>query len=236
MMRGAVEAIQHNLGAWALLASIVLTAQLALIGADLAIKEYAGEEPQAGWYRVCVIGQDIVVAIACALGQTLAFTRMGRDLGRPTWKIDGDLEALQRFFSMWFIFNLAGVAGLRAINSLASSATDSSVLTLLLFFLAFASMLTPVGAAVMFYGNAGKTEVNQALNTLADQLPRLMSFVTISFVVTVSTLMLAERLPLWARPLVSVIESFQQCFVFAGTWLVCIYHRDTEPEDQDFDF
>ena len=44
-----------------------------------------------------------------------------------------------------------------------------------------------------------------------------------------------EKFP-FAMPLVSIVDSVLDCFVFSCAWIICMYYREALENDSDIDF
>ena len=103
---------------------------------------------------------------------------------------------------------------------------------MLVVWILVAGLIVPFGACIMFYGTMARGELVKAIETLLHQLPRLITILLFAWAVSCFAQAMMGRLPVWASPLVIVIEGYADCVVFSTTWLVCMVHRDEEPEDE----
>lgn len=239
MVADALEAVQRNLKAFILYASITAAFTLAVILSQRFVLD-GQEGAMAGAYSsIYAIVLDILNAGITALAQCLAFSRIGRDMDKPIWKVDGDLEVLRRFYVLWFLINLALLAGLSLISLAQTSTSDASlVFSMFLVWLLMAAFTVPLGASIMFCQKAGREEFVRASNTLADQARRTFPLILFAFCIyfVIYTLAGSGPLPSWARLFLVIVECYANCAIFAGTWIICMTHRDEDSDFSDFDF
>ncbi|MDZ4860960.1 MAG: hypothetical protein SGI88_18450 [Candidatus Hydrogenedentes bacterium] len=190
----------------------------------------------------------IAVSAITALLQTIVFSRMGRDIDRPLWKVRDDREAMQRFYMMWFEFNLItntllwlanvplGVEGLEPLN-----------LFMLLMGLGAAIIIVPFGSAVMFHGRFTWGTLGESLLPLGKRLIQVAPvFLITSFQIMIwvyTSLMFPADIAstrsvathIGASVVHDAIVFYLDCLVFAAVWLTCKEDRDS-PDELDLDF
>lgn len=238
VIRQGLGALQRNRGAFLLYFAITATFHGALLTVHLQIIEPRAQSFSAIVLMLIRLGSIVGVTAAYALAQCIAFSRIGRDIDRPLWKVAGDTEAIRKFYNLWFILMLVNVLVFQICDQVAATASnDSTSLMLLLLWLTTVSVLIPLGAAVMFQGRAGREEIGRAFETLTRQLPRTLLIVLLAYVITSVVLAIQSLvLPMWCLPIEWLIDSYGDCLIFSCTWVLCMYNRDEESEDTDLDF
>lgn len=239
MIKEAFAAVQRNRRSLLLYVAIIFGLHSVKLLCDYFLGQVAEAEIPPTVEHAYAFVSDIVAAAVYAVAQCTAFARIGREMDRPFWKIEGDGEALRRFFKLWFLLDLAGILLLRIVDGYASELDGESISVVLFFFwIIIAVLLVPFGASVMFYGQVGKEEVLRAATTLIDQLPRTMLVLLMGYVIAsiVIGIQMAGILPPWATPSLAILDGFGDCLIFCAVWLICIYHRDEDAEGPDLDF
>jgi len=189
--------------------------------------------------KTYMFGTDLFVAAATAATQCLAFAVLGKAIDRPVWRIGGPVEALQRFFTLWFGLNLVQVA-IDRIQVAAYSIWGPGGPGTFLWGLVFASSIIaiPFGAAVMFHGKLVWSELSEAMQPIFRFGTQVAALCFATFAVLIALLSMQEttlETP-WIQPGLQVIFALWQCVVFTGIWLLCITNRESPMEDDDFDF
>lgn len=238
VIREGFAALQRNRSAVLWYFAITSIAHGILLVMRLQLIEPHAEEFSAAMLTFIRLGTMVGVTAAYALAQCVAFSRIGTDIDRPLWKISGDAEAIRKFYNLWFILMLVNVLVFQFCDQVAASiSNDSTTLMLLLLWLMTVSLLIPFGTAVMFQGRAGSEELGRAFDTLTRQFSRTLIILLMAYGIT--SLVLAFQsvnLPIWCLPIVWLIDSYGDCLIFSCTWVLCMYNRDDETEDSDFDF
>jgi len=250
LFKEAFRAVGQHLPAVAIYLAVTLTGSiLYVIVRTLAP---AGDDPPATaalapWIAWML---DVMMAALGALAATLAFSRMGRELDKPLWKVEGDGEALRRFFLPWFMLWLATITINRWLISAAAQSEDPglAILVLLVYF-GLAMLVVPVGACIMFTREFSWHLLGESLAPLGRQFAYAFGFFLFGFAVYLFLMTtaisyphqpnLASREGLIATALYAVLDilgGYSDCVIFAGIWLVCRLDRDTVREDDDFDF
>jgi len=239
ILSSAFLALQRNLGPllfYLCVGFVVYSGRLAI---DTLVIKPMGEDISETFIRFYGILVDIVAVAIIALAQTIAFSRIGRDIDRPMWRVEDDREALRRFYGLWLLLGLGNIAALRILDIAAASTGEESTRFLLaMLWLSGAVLIVPVGSSVMFYGHVKREEVGEALSTMLQHIPYVLLFSVIGIFFGFMFIGLQPDLPLWARPALAIADAYLDCFLFTCMWLVCIYHRDEfqHPDNQDFDF
>ena len=209
----------------------------------------AGEilfSPGGGGLRVYRFGMDLFLAAGSSAAAVAGFSRLGRAIDRPVWKVAGDREAFARFFVWWFIVSLSFVTLFSLLGLVSDAAPGSSgrLLLKLAFFLMFL-FAVPVGACVMFSGRLVWRDLAQDLAPLVHQWPRTAAVLFVNYLMFAAYLavaaLLVERPELrtrqWGTLLLEVPFAAGDCFVFAATWLICMTHRrEVEERNRELGF
>ena len=236
MLRLAVQAIDHNFRAVLLYIGIHVSVSTALFFVRIQLMRPPDGEDLSPLLNMADIGLDIVDGIAWAIAQCVAFAWIGRNLDKPNWKVAAAGESLKRFFGFWLLMDLIGMLTFRfLIFSVNAGADPSLVLWLPIL---YGAGTIPLGAAIMFQQRVGTEEVGQALQTLGHQFPRTLLVVCMAgagYVFLSMVMLQAAEFP-FAMPLVGIIDSVLDCFIFSCTWIICMYHREAIENDSDIDF
>ena len=247
LVRDAAQAVQRNLPAFALYVGILLAANLADSIAGLPLANVEPDDITIG-LRLLDVVPLIVLIHVFALAQAVVFSRLGREIDRPLWKVRDDREAVRRFFVLWAILNLVlnGLLRLSGID-FGDGELRSINYILTLGFLAVALCAVPLGACVMFLGRASFSTLGESLAPLSRQpgktatIAGITLFQFLLFAVFSGAAMGAEgeQVPFLKHLLITsasnVVQAYLDCLAFAATWLLCMTDRDTVDEiDLDF--
>lgn len=187
---------------------------------------------------------SVLNAAAISLLQALVFAKLASGIDRPLWRIATGREAAQRFFNLWFILNLGGMSLLYLPGLLPPGSSQQSLAVVCqLAFFALIVCYIPIGSCLMFKNSAQWTDTPRAFAPLIHELPRTLVLLlvgTVQIVLLLDYLRVRVSYPgLWiqvgAELIVGVACAFIECLLFAGTWLICMTHRE-HGEDPDFDF
>jgi len=110
ILGAAFQALQRNRGPLLFfigVATIVYSLQLVFYTLVIEPRSEETLERSIQFYSITV---DIAGVAVIALAQTIAFSRIGRDVDRPMWRIAGDGEALKRFYGLWLLLGLASIS------------------------------------------------------------------------------------------------------------------------------
>lgn len=236
MLRLAVQAIDHNFRAVLLYIGIHVSASTAIFFTRIKfLNPVAGDDPSPLW-NTADIGLDIVDGIAWAIAQCIAFAWIGRNIDKPNWKVATAGESLKRFFGFWLLLDLTLVLVFRFFQFSVAAGVDPAVALWLPIL--YASGTITMGAAIMFYQRVGTEEIGQALRTLGHQFPRTLLVVCMAgagFIFLSMLQPMTSKFPL-ALPLISILDSVLDCFIFSCTWILCMYYREASENDSDIDF
>ncbi len=217
------------------LAIAVPVSTLFLAGSHFMSSHY-DVETQPGPFKAFSFLRDLVLYACVALGQALAFSRIGREMDQPLWKIEGDAEALKRFFPLWFILNLVSILPIRMAFAIPDAQNSPFAVFLLLMTFALLMFCVPVGACVMFQGHFRWRHVGESLRPLGKQIPLtatvlLFNFTQIFFMQVLVEVFASAK---WIYPFLDIASCYCDCLVFAAIWIICIIDRNT-PDEPDFD-
>ena len=244
----AARSLRRNAGAVALYTVLGLGTNAikrvgdAIVGSEVlpALNPYA-----QGCYE---FGANLFLAAGLAVAAVLGFSRLGRELDRPLWKVAGDAEALKRFFLPWFVLILAIVTTARLLQRFAEGAPQSAWIPPLMFvFFVLFLFSVPVAACVMFFGHFDWREMPVSLAPLAHQFPLALAVLFVNFVAFIFMLSLPELVQIWPpledapwfECLIDVPFALVDCYVFAAAWLICMLdRREMEKQNRsgDYDF
>jgi len=235
----AVQSIQKNIPALGLYLLITVPAS-ALIHLGNAWMGTEGD-PEAAMNAAALAYQaagDAFLIAAYALAQSLAFSRMGRQIDRPLWKCPGDREAIRRYFPLWALLNIVAVGSQRLVVWL-PALMDNESAAMPLFWLMAIIMATylPVGAAVMFAGIPEWRRLGEAIAPLGRLWTKTLAICFFSGVIyfLLVILIMQNESQRWILPLIDVIAGYFDCVIFCATWLLCMLDRQT-PQENDLDY
>ena len=246
-LREAAQDVQRNLAAFLLYAAIFAVAHTLSELALLPFHPGKGEEPLQT-FRLIEVLIFLLFIHAIAFAQTIAFSRLGRDIDRPLWKVRTDGDALKRFFMMWALFNLTS-NGLLHLSNSDFGGGDAIAINTLLLYAGFAALMVcvPFGACIMFTGRVSSRTIGESLAPLGRQPGRtgtvfalvLLQMLAVFLFALVLAGNDAQQPSLAARlviPLVSgAVQVYLECLAFAATWHLCMVDRETVDEiDLDF--
>ena len=239
ILRAAFQALQRNYGPLLFYIGVGFAVYSARLSLDTLVIAPRSEEIAENILRLYSIAIDIAAVAVVALAQTIAFSRMGREIDKPMWRVADDLDAVRLFYKLWLLLGLVNIAAVRFRDILLVRTEEAAVqVMLVMMWLTGAVLLILFGSAVMFYGRVGRQEVGEAASTMTRQFGYTLLIVIVGFFFRFILIDLQLDLPLWARPALAIADGYLECLLFASMWLVCIYHRDEydHPDDEDFDF
>ncbi len=253
--REAATALRQNSGS--VLLYVAFGVGLAVLDStvDLFILAPSAKDAPDQYLSLVLIVTSIALVALSAIASTIFFSRIGREMDKPMWRVADDRDAMRLFYRLWFLLGLLTLVYVRLIEQLLPKNPDIGTLIIFLCsFFIWATLLNVFGAFVMFYGRPGREEISQAFSTLGHHLGPVLA---ISLVGLLSGLVLydahfravaighsAEDMTsvdyagrYLVDMLVGAVDSLVSCFIFAYSWLVCIFHRDHfEQQGDDFDF
>jgi hypothetical protein len=245
-IQAAFASVNRNLGAAALYIGVVIAAHMAFLAGGIALGYKPPAEGEVVPFHIQayhLVGQILLAGIVAA-AQAVAFSRMGKEIDRPLWRVANDRDALRRFFQLWLTLNLLMVV-LEQLATLAGGNGWGPLLQLiLLLYMLFFVLLVPVGACIMFSGAVVRKELVRNLAPLGEQLPRtllliLFGVIQFGFLLWLGGYRHAHRDDtgtfMAVAAIVGVAAAYVDCLVFAGAWHMCIEHRNAD-QDVDFDF
>ncbi len=247
----AFRAVWRTASAVALYLVIIAVGSLAFTAARSVLLNADDDPSPSVAATLLAMLLDVLMATAGAIAACLAFSRMGRELDKPLWKVEGDLEALRRFFLPWFILGL-GVTTVYRVLMTAAAQTEDPFMALfgLMTYVFLAAFVIPIGACIMFLGQFSWSTMGESLAPLSRQFVYVVGFLLFGFLVYMMLFMLAIGFPhrpgldapeAWLATgvflLLDLLGALSECVVFAGIWLICRMDRDTvQDSSDDFDF
>jgi hypothetical protein len=243
----AVDAVQRNLFAVGLYCGATVLAVVLKVLMDAAVLRHTGsdfESLQAGPYGL--LGTIVIIAVL-ALVRCVAFSRMGKEIDRPLWRIRDDWEAVTRFFPMWLLLDLVTFTCMWLANPNLFGGSQNAV-TAICHIAAFVLNIVavPIGTCVMFSGHLQWKRLGEALSPMVRQLPRSGAVLLVCLFQLVIHDIVAGRLladPDTPSPFdflpqrigLVLVLTYLECIVFAAVWLLCMADREA-PDDTDFEF
>lgn len=233
----ATQAIQKNLSALVVYlifgvgSSAVATAVNSLMGKV----EDPFKDPKTLFLSIGIL---LFANIAWSAGEAIAFSRLGKEMDKPLWKIEGDGEALRRYFTLWFGLNLPALIFYLLFAWLDSSgSTGSAPGTAAMLWILCATISTPVGACLMFGGKLEWDGLSRRFRPMLRELPRFLVVVFFNGIVMILTMSLhdAAKDQEWLGPLIDIVAVYFDCVVFAAMWLICMIDRQN-PDEDDLEF
>ncbi len=246
-LREAAQDVQRNISAFLFYAAVFSVAHIALT-LGIAPFEPAQDETATRTFQILDIVAFLAFIHVAAYGQTVAFSRLGREIDKPLWKVRTDGDALKRFFMMWALMNLTS-NGLLRLSSSDFGSGDAMAINVMLLFAGLAAFVAcvPVGACIMFTGQVSSSTIGESLAPLSRHPARTG---------TVLLIMLAEVLAVFfflsllageegAMPSLparlgfglasGLVQVYLECLALAATWHLCMIDRETVDEiDLDF--
>jgi hypothetical protein len=186
-------------------------------------------------FRVYSLGHIIVFSAIVAAAAAIVFSRIGADVDRPLWRFEGSLDALRRFLLPWFILFLAFGATGHILFRLAAQADDANAVLLVFVVTSIlAGLMIPIGACIMFHGRFAWEELGESLAPLVNQIGGAFFFFLVGMSASAFlTILHASSEAIYATLLIEAADSYLECVILAGVWLLCIVDRETESDDDD---
>jgi hypothetical protein len=193
-----------------------------------------------------LIGSRIVLVALIAVADTIVFSRIGREVDKPYWRVADDREAFVRFYRLWLLLGLANlVYGQIIERAVGGNEERAGAFFLGVSYLIWIVLLHALGAAIMFLGGVARDEVSEAFAILGRHAPRVMGLCLFGIMAGIllagtHTWMMTAEMPLpfelTAGALLAAIDGYVSCLLFVYIWLVCRYDRDHfERDREDFD-
>jgi len=184
------------------------------------------------------VGIAIARAVVAAALDTLFFSRLGREIDRPMWRVSNDADAFRLFFGMWLLLRLLMVTFNEVIGVLGRETSEEATLLILAVVALYVVLfLKAIGAAIMFQGRAGSPEVSEAFSVIGHHFGPVFQVTLFSLLIFLVAELVRFGIPEAEIPLRSAIGAGVNCIILTSIWLVCMYHRDHwEPPEDDFDF
>lgn len=177
---------------------------------------------------------EILFAAALAALYAVLLAALGREIDRPLWKCSLPREALQRFFTVWFILTLTTFV-LRDFQANANNPeAQLAIEVFLIFSLPF---VIPLGACVMHHGALHWEELPAILAPLGRHFNLFLPVLLVGLFQYLLQLTLAAAVPPVTHPyaqaaalsLVNLPAAWLDLLMFAISWRICALHRDTAP-------
>ncbi len=239
ILRAAFQALQRNYGPLLFYIAVGFVVYSARLSLDALVIAPRSEEMPENILRLYLMAMDVAAVALVALAQTIAFSRIGREIDKPMWRVADDLDAVRLFYKLWLLLGLLNVVAIRFLEIVAAQSDEAATqLMVHMMWLAGTVLLFLLGTAVMFYGRVGRQEVSEAVSTMGRQFPYTLLILILGFFLRFFLIELQPNLPIWERPALAIADGYLDCLLFASMWLVCIYHRDEyeHPDDEDFNF
>ena len=243
-LREAIDAVQENLSSLALYLAITVSGGCLQMGYTAIVWHFDLDTTHERAVETGALLAALILVAVWAFAKALAFSRMGRELDKPLWKVKGDWEAVRRFFGLWFLLDLVCLSSVYCTGRLMAMEQGGGAAALYFVYFLLSVVSLPIGACIMFAGRADLRRMGEILAPLARELPRTLVVLLFS----AAQFLLIDGLgneayDRGAAPVflvttfavLNVIGGYCECVVFAGTWLLCKADRDTVRED-DFDF
>lgn len=246
-LREAAQDVQRNLSALLIFVAIFGVTQIVTTFVTFPF-EPADAASQGRMPLALDIAILLVFVHVIAFAQTIAFSRLGREIDKPLWKVRTDGDALKRFFMMWALMNLTANGFLR-VGNMDFGGGDAAAINVMLSFMALGAfiLIIPVGACVMFTGHASSRNLGEALAPLSRQPARTGTVLLIMIVEQFTVFFFFSAMvgpegqmpPLLVRlgfeMASGIVQVYLECLAFAATWHLCMVDRETVDEiDLDF--
>jgi len=200
---------------------------------DVFVGAHLPEDLERFAVQAYQFGMDLFLALGYTAASVIAFSRLGRAIDRPLWKVADDREAFRRFFVLWLILNLGALTIQRLFGRAVVASSSGWADALLLLMCLTSILVVPAGACLMFAGHPRWRTALQDLAPLASQWPKTMGVLFINYVAFTGALAFVLWLgakpalhdALWLRLPVDAGFLVVDCYAFAATWLICVLHR-----------
>lgn len=238
MVAEAFSAVHRNKDAVAMYMAVSIGIMAAQGATGHFLSDSVRKEMAPVYASAYDFGLDLLIALAYAIVQCIAFARIARDIDRPLWKVDSGAESLRRFFKLWFILMLVSVTMIEVTERAAELKIAPLASLLSSCWLLIYLFMIPFGACVMFYGKVGREELRLAADTLVHQFPRtlIVLFIAFAVLIVIEVVQVFANLPVWAKPAIGILDGYGDCLIFSTAWLLCMYNRDEDMGDSDIDF
>lgn len=223
----------------AVLSYCVARGALVALYAVLALTLEPEEETAApAWLPAAALSLELLVYAGMAALTAAFFTLIGKELGKPLWKVESAGEGVRRFFMPWYLLLLITLLVARLAALGAGTAGESAAMSMLFLGVPFLSaLIVPVGAGVMFQMHFDWRELGEALAPLIRQSGSIVMLVLIGslayFFLTAGTLFTPPQ-QIAAHATLDALWAAMDCLLFVGTWLACQHDRDNPDADYDF--
>ena len=188
---------------------------------------------------VMVGGTALIAAI-----QAIFLARFGQAIDRPLFKLDGTMDAIRRFFTLWLLLNIVMLA-LNEFTSNLAVEKHPAAEGVLIFVFIWHVIYIPIGACIMFHGTSRGSEIAEALAPMGRLFPQTLSIFVLRmfefsllFAFAGAVVPTAENGVAWlvGAPALSTMAILLECVSFAAMWEICRVFRDLDDQDDEFDF
>ena len=243
LVRRGLDALRLHLDWVAIYVGVHVLVMLVLRGIYL---QMPSENPLPVWVPAVRIIEEVGFVALISVLQAIIFARFGKELEKPLWKCGDDKEAVQRFFMIWFIWNLFWSLIVQfKIRAIKAEALDLAYFLELITL--FGSMFfIPVGVAIMYWGRLEWKELWEALRPTRRHPEFLFPAMLLGFLgymmrdVVLSLLLSMDvdlETSLTAPAIAITLPALIELLAFTVMWQACVYDRNNPPEDDDeFDF
>ncbi len=228
-LRSGFQAVKEQIGTCWLYAAFAVTASVLTVVEGYLLEPYTAVKPAPVWTELVDVAVNILRMAIYATGQAIAFSRFGKKLDAPVWRMESDWAAVRAFFSLWFAIDLVCIVLWMFAARLASAEAGPAPAALAFFaILGYAAAMTPIGACIMFVRPRTWQEAGRSLRPLANQAPAALIILFFSFASSFFLHLLAEDLSKvrWALPAADLAAAYFDCVVFAATWFLCRTDRE----------
>jgi len=251
LLRNASDSLKQHFGLVAayVFGGVVMSLLASAVGVyiDYRFPDWK-EPPTPTAVHAIRVAMFVVLSALSALMQTIIFSRIGREIDRPLWKVRDDREALQRFYMMWFEMNLI-VNTVLWLSNVYLGSEMLQALNLMMFMLGLFGVivLVPFGSALMFHGRFSWSTLSEGLAPIGKRFMQvapvfLLTFLQVIILIGVSISSNPEAGELRSTAsrfatsaMFNGAIAYLDCVVFAAVWLVCKEDRDS-PDELDLDF
>ncbi len=248
LLKAASQALQRHAANVALYIGANTVVSLAMIGIAVLMRQRNPEflTNPTTQERIIDVVTLFVASAVWSVVQTVVFSRIGRELDRPLWKVADDREALRRFFPMWFEFNLVVNTLLWIGQTIGTfdAIKDAAALPQL-FAIAGMAVLVPFGAAFMFHGHFSWNLAGEGLAPIGRRFAQFAVVFALTVLQIAILLILDQPLPesidssllqvILYKLFMYAAIAYLDCLIFTATWLICKDDRDS-PDEFDLDF
>ncbi|MBI2426012.1 MAG: hypothetical protein HYV27_24520 [Candidatus Hydrogenedentes bacterium] len=195
------------------------------------------------------LGGLVALAASGAVLQSIYFAAIGREVDKPLWKCPAAGEAVRRFFLIWFLLILILLTTEQFMSIAAERGDEQAFAALLPIYIFLSAIYFPIAACIMFWGRLNWQELGEALLPMLREMSNVIlvmfiMFVNIMLQITVPAAfapLLDSETPLAPQnlllpALLSIPSGLLDCLSFVIMFRICMIHRTTDYDSDDFDF